>query len=635
MLDIKVSRIRNVVDFTVDKNSLREAKESIKGIKDFIEGLQPQMNLNKFKRQMREAERYAKAIQRQMVNIPGGVPGNTPVPPRTNKPTSSNTPRPTNTNRPSAEERQRQRRLDTAEVRQRNFDYRAQGFTGVDKNTQKSIQREVAATLDLYRKGEITAMSMNQTLAQQLDTLRRIHRQKMADLQEEMRLQRRAERAAEVESNRRRRRFDKIREGGLSLNPGMVAGGLGVAAAYEVGSRTIETLNSTAERNNLISRGAENVQTSPAVIQAMTAWGQRNGVDSANIIKSIDNIKDVRERLGNSAMNSTFDQKTGKWKGGDSGINDIMNQFGWNVDQIKQYQNNPFDFIGAVVNEGQRRGMNSAQIGRLMENLGDDLMHYQRMFSKNGEEFIKMLNEVNRSGALLSQEQIDASQEYSRLANQLNLVSQGMQNNFLTGFMENFKGDDLYKNAQILDESAKWLGQQIGELVKHFGELVTSIKDTVSTIKGWYDKLTSGPFAGDTPEGKAAVAQATSGYTTGVYQNTSAPWDHTDPNVVALSDTANNSLVSHFKDLLGFGDGTTRMPSLENLKGTNSFYGYGTLNNGGVNITLPEPTINVNVLPDGSQLGQYIDYTAKATSESFMNQLTLGVNSATSASGSN
>ena len=634
MLDIKVSRIRNVVDFTVDKNSLREAKESIKGIKTFIEGMQPQLDLTRLKRQMREMERYARRLRR-LTNGRGGPPGGGPPPPPPGPPPGPPPPPRGGGRGGDAAERQRRRRADTADVRMRNFNYRSQGLTGVDAETQRRIQREVAATLELYRKGDISAMSMNQTLAQQLDTLRRIHRQKMSDLREEERVRRRAEREAEVERNRRRRRLDRVREGSLSLNPRMLAGGLGAAAAYEVGSRTIETLNATAERNNLISRGAENVQTSPAVIQAMTAWGKINGVDSANIIKSIDNIKDVRERLGNSAMNSVFDQKTGKWRGGDSGINDIMNQFGWNADQLKQYQNNPFDFVGAVVNEGQRRGMNSAQIGRLMENLGDDLMHYQRMFSNHGAEFIKTLNEVSRSGALLTQEQIDASQEYTRLATQLSLVSEGMQNNFLTGFMENFKGDDLYKNAQILDDSARWLGQQIGELVKHFGELVTSIKDTVSTIKGWYDKLIGGPFAGDTPEGKAAVAKATSGYTSGVYQNASAPWNHTDPNVVALSDAAGDSLLSNIKNMLGYGEGTSRMTSLENLKGTDSFYGYGALTSGGVNITLPEPTINVNVLPDGSQLGQYIDYTAKATSESFMNELTLGVNSATSASGSN
>jgi hypothetical protein len=29
-----------------------------------------------------------------------------------------------------------------------------------------------------------------------------------------------------------------------------------------------------------------------------------------------DNFKDVRERLGESVTNSAFDQKSGKWKGG-------------------------------------------------------------------------------------------------------------------------------------------------------------------------------------------------------------------------------------------------------------------------------------------------------------------------------
>lgn len=74
----------------------------------------------------------------------------------------------------------------------------------------------------------------------------------------------------------------------------------------------------------------------------------------------------MHERLGESVTNSNFDQKSGKWKGGNGAVDNVMNQFGWNKEQIAKYQDNPLDFIQATVNEGLRRGMSQASIGHLI-----------------------------------------------------------------------------------------------------------------------------------------------------------------------------------------------------------------------------------------------------------------------------
>lgn len=37
MMEIKVSKIVNVVEFSVSKDTLKKAKDSVKSIKDFIE----------------------------------------------------------------------------------------------------------------------------------------------------------------------------------------------------------------------------------------------------------------------------------------------------------------------------------------------------------------------------------------------------------------------------------------------------------------------------------------------------------------------------------------------------------------------------------------------------------------------
>ncbi|WP_225387257.1 hypothetical protein, partial [Escherichia coli] len=81
------------------------------------------------------------------------------------------------------------------------------------------------------------------------------------------------------------------------------------------------------------------------------------------------------------------------------------------------------------------------------------LMHYQRMFSKNGEGYNEVLKMLQRTGATLTQEQIDASKEFTRFAATVQLVGQGMQNHFLEGFVKALPKDDSWlDNVKVLDQ---------------------------------------------------------------------------------------------------------------------------------------------------------------------------------------
>ncbi len=499
MLEINTSKIKNTVSFTVDKESLKQAKDSIQSVKTFAESIQPSLNMTKIKRQMQEMERYAKRIRDTMNGAGAGAGNPPPVPPRGGNggtPPPNPGPRPPRPPKPDPA----QRRNDIANMKMENFSYRAANLPKADIATLQQANRIVSQTLDLYRQEQITLQRLNQTMAHQLDSIRRSHRAKNAEIEDEVRGRRRIKREEEAiakarirqrererkekertdkrerdaRQRERARRYDRIREGGLGLNPGMIAGaivGAGVVAGI---SRLQEVLARSAERTNQVARGAQNVQTNPNSILAMEAWGRINGVDSANIIKAIDNIKDVRERLGNSAMNSTFDAKTGKWKGGDNGINDIMNQFGWNIEQLKEFQNRPLDFVQATVNEGQRRGMNSAQIGRLMENLGDDLMHYQRMFLDNGREYMAMVDQLVRTGGALNNEQIQAAQNFVVLSEKLNQFGNGFSATMVVGFMDAMKGaPDFQKNVPIFMDAAKEIGKSAGEIALALASLAS------------------------------------------------------------------------------------------------------------------------------------------------------------------
>lgn len=495
--------------FKIDNSALNEAKRAIRSVKDYAESLQPSLNMNKFKRQMREMEEYAKRARKAAKDAAkaGGSPPPIPPLPPTPPPGgggggpgrggSGNT----------------GNRAATAALRRENFNYRTAQFTGASAQLRSQSLKIVNDTLAAYEREEISVSRLNQTLAHQMDTLRRAHREKMSQINAEAAARRRqaaeeeaatrreerdarrlaalreraAKREAALRQRERERRMDRFREGALRLSPGMLAGGLFGAAALEGVSRIRNNLSETADRNNLVGFGARNVQANPNAILAMSAWGKQNGVDSANIKKAIDNIKDVRERLGNSAMNSVLDPKTGKYKGGDSGINDIMNQFGWKPDMIKKYQSNPLDFIGATVNEGQRRGMNSAQIGRLLENLGDDLMHYLPMFFDGAKQFKATVDDLVRTGSALSDAQIAAAHRYTVMAGELDLISEGWSNKFLEGFMSGIDPTALrdFQDALVkLGPTMQGLGTLFGDItnglmkfsnwVGHFNEMFTT-----------------------------------------------------------------------------------------------------------------------------------------------------------------
>ena len=65
MMDITVSRVRNVVDFKVDHESLRKAKNSIKGIKEFAESqkiaIKPFVDQRALNKSMKQAIKQARA----------------------------------------------------------------------------------------------------------------------------------------------------------------------------------------------------------------------------------------------------------------------------------------------------------------------------------------------------------------------------------------------------------------------------------------------------------------------------------------------------------------------------------------------------------------------------------------------
>ncbi|MCD6615521.1 hypothetical protein LSI99_26565, partial [Klebsiella quasipneumoniae subsp. similipneumoniae] len=377
------------------------------------------------------------------------------------------------------------------------------------------------------------------------------------------------------------------------------------------------------------------VKTNPNAIRSMVAWGQQHGVDSASVDKATDGMKDVRERLGESISNSTFDQKSGKWKGGNGAVDNVMNLFGWNIDQLKQFQDNPLDFVQATVNEGQRRGMSQASIGHLIEDYGDDLAHYTDMFMNNGAEFIKTLRQLKESGQTLNDEQIKQVMEYGDLTTKMSALTNGLDINLFTGFMDGFgkSGDQLTENTKNLNESARLLGEGLGNLATQVTGATVQISQSVEAINQYLrDKFPSW-FSGD--NNQPAAQQLYNGVTGGS-ANATADWiqDKTGFNTRSVGPAvldwlgmgrASTGTAANQYDTNGspLRDGAQALPSTPALSyQVNPVF----------NLTFA-PEVPLTIQSDVSRLSDYIDFNARASADSFTRSLTLQINSGQSSTG--
>ena len=649
-LELNVSKIKNTVTFAVDKVSMKAAKDSIKELEKFATNIEPAFKVDKAKKQLDDIRKEYERLQKEV---------NKPLSPKVVPPKTSPNPSPAgSTNKPSggsggsgngdAEERRRQARIDTANVARSRFQFQSGRFRNVGQADIDSAALRANEVTRAFEAGEVSARRMNSVLTQELTKLRDIGKEntnqtnanykmarwRMAELVREGRERERQAKREEVALERQRRivertaerRKERLTDAAMSLNPRMLMGGLGIAAAVEGVSRIVEGLRSTAERVNLTASGARNVQTNPNAIAAITAYGQANGIDSASIKKITDNIKDVRERIASSVMQATLNKK-GQYTGGDSGVDQVMNTFGWNPSQIKRFQSDPLNFLQAIENEGQRRGMNPAQIGHLMENLGDDLMHYEPAFRNGGAEILKFAQVINDAGASINDSTENAAKSFQVLSVKLDLIEQGIGNNFLVGFMDGLKtdSDSFASNVKIIDKAAMWLGGEIADLANQFAALLTSVKNAVD----WYDKT----FHTPTKDEKDAASSALS-INPPVYTNPDAPWDHSGPNATSLASNASDSLWSGLSSWWNRVSNSTptlmglqyNPPTANSMISQNSQGVYPPVN---ANLVIPDSAIQVNVIPDGLGFSNYLSAQVGQGLATQFNQLTLDTLSST------
>ncbi|EJV1482965.1 cell envelope integrity protein TolA [Enterobacter hormaechei] len=620
MLDISVSQIRNTVTFVVDKQSIALAKAAADNLqKHFQKIADPKIRFQAQKQRRQKARQQADDARFN------DKPRDTKEM-KAQRAAQKQKARDEKANLKAKQ--QLQKRQETAELKLHHAGLQVSGIKGkygLDPKSQYEALRFIRQQTEEFAKGNLTSDRMNASIRERVTLLRREAAQQAKVTQ----AQRTQYAAAATKLKAQKGGNAPIVGGGVLGSLALTAGSLGV------GQRIVDKGN---ENLDLVRQSAL-VKTNPNAIKTMVAWGQQHGVDSANTSKAVDNMKDVRERLAMTVNDAQM--KNGEWKGGDGGITSIMNKFGWSKDQISKFQDSPLDFVQATVNEGQRRGMSQAQIGTLIESLGNDLMHYTDMFMNNGAEYNKTLKQLVESGQTLNDEQIKQTYAYGDLSVAMGNLMNGVDNSLFTGFMKGFAdgGDDLVKNTKVITESAGMLGEGLGNLSKEITGFVGEISSVVSDINAGLRSRFPEWFSN---ANKPAAQSLYDGAVTGS-ANSAADWvqDKTGFNTrsvghavkgwLGIDDKPTGTAVEQYglngDSLRG---GALRDSAISSLTSTNSAPSYNLAPVFNLNL---EASVPLTIASDSSRLSDYIDFQARASQASFAQSLTLSALSGQSSTG--
>ncbi|EPE5119938.1 TPA: hypothetical protein ACGS6S_003107 [Escherichia coli] len=609
MLDINVASIKTTVSFVVDKQSLAEARKAGDDLKKYFEKIaDPKIRFQAQKQRRQKArEQVADA--------------------KAASPKTSN-----DLKQQAREAAKIAKREETATLKRRSSILQMKGISGkygIDPAKQYQFAKFAHEQTELFRKGQISSQKMNYELRERLALMRR-----EAALQNRITASTQQQAAALKHAKRTdyKGAAANIKEKGLNV----IGGGTGfiaVTAAFAAGAGVLARVREIANDNLDLVRKSDSVKVNPNAVKALVQANRQRGIDS-NYDTITDNFKDVRERLGESVTNSQFDQKSGKWKSGNGAIDNILNQFGWNKADISKYQDNPLDFVQAVQNEGQRRGMSDASIGHLFEDLGNDMSYLVPVLKNNGEAFNSTLKMLVDTGQTLNDQQVQDTYAWGDLSTTLQAVNNGFNQNLTSGFLEGFgnAGKDLAENTAALNETAKSLGSGLGNLLAQVTGFTKEITDDLSKFNGWMKETFPSLYSDPNKTAPDAI------YDKAV--NGSANWvaDH----IQDATGFDTRSVGPAIMDWLGVGGGDAGTAANQySLSGDSLRDSAMSLTSGNAPAYTVNPTFNLNleasvpltIASDSSRLADYVDFTAKASQASFMQSLTLSALSGQSSTG--
>lgn len=600
MLEINTSKIKNTVTFSVDKDSLKKAKDSITGLKEFAENIKPaKLRFDSVTKGYKKAQSEVDKIAQQKAKNE-----------KQNQRAQAAAAR--------AQARQQAQiaaRKEKAELKLLDVSSSISAMHRLSVAEQYKAIAQAREIAKQYEQGAISLARMNSQMKRLQQQQRKINGNRKAQL-------------APVKGG----------SGNAATMGALLFGGATAAAGVMAVSKTSEFMaNSFANaetQGELIQRarlGGVDVNQ----MYNITEWAYRNGVDSMmgdqGARKYLDQMKDVRERAAKSYSEAEYvvDKKTGKggeWKGGDNAINELLNIGVINKSDLKKFADNPAGLISKAVNGMMKKGFSDSQIGQRLEDLGDDLMLTSKYWQRSVKDVQESINQQKASGKWLTETQQESIVKFRELNRQLSQLSDARQVAFVDGFMKSL-------DPKVTEEFMKNLSNLTPYFTK-LGEAAGSLLEAIMKIVNWFNRNDDKTDAIQKNLGDAPPLS-----NEGMKQNLSnlVPDQYKGAGTATTTPDNSHSLFNTIKGLL-FDDNSSvsdvkmsvseapitnlKQGALNNLAMTTPAYNLSPVFN--LNPTFEVVTeVPLTINSDTSRLSDYVDFTARASRDSFLKSLTL------------
>lgn len=467
MLEINTSVLKNTVTFTVDRNSMKTALDAFDQIQKKAKGMKdPTLNMKKFNQGLKSAERELDKLNK-----------------KASKPRNSD-------EREKARAAKAQARVEAHAAKEaaRNAQRReraelklldtASSFKSMQHLTNVELTQAALAASRItkaYASGTISLQRQNSEIKRLQQGYRRINAERRQA----------AKRGATAPAGG----SGAITGGLMGLGTGALAGaGIG-AAAYGAYSWGKDAVTAQEERSEIVQR-ARLGGVDYNVLQALSQYATANGIDSGMGLqgqrKLLDNGKDISEKLADSYTNSTFDKKSGQWKGGNAAVDTALNM-GFTKDDLKSYQSNPFGFVSAYTNTMQGKGYSQEQILHNLEDLADDLGLYHKAFSNQGKAITDQVDVLKRNGQWLNQEQQDQLVAYRKFNQEMDILTDSQKLAFFEGFMDSLDPETVKEWKQAMQDALPFfegVGRAAGDVVDGLMKMTNWITGKLNLLTG-------------------------------------------------------------------------------------------------------------------------------------------------------
>lgn len=471
MLEINTSKINNTVTFSVDRNSMKTALDAFDQIQKKAKGIKdPTINMKRFSQGLKSAERELDKLNK-----------------KASKPRNSD-------EREKARAAKAQARVEAQVAKEaaRSVARReraelklldvASSFKSMQHLTNVELTQAALAASRItkaYAAGTISLQRQTSELKRLQQSYRRINAERRA-----------AAKAGGANALAGGGKATGAISGSLmGLGTGALAGaGIG-AAAYGAYSWGKDAVTAQEERSEIVQRARlGNVDYN--VLQALSQYATANGIDSGMGLqgqrKLLDSGKDISEKLADSYTNSTFDKKSGQWRGGSAPVDAALNM-GFTKEDLKGFQSNPFGFVSAYTNTMQGKGYSQEQILHNLEDLADDLGLYHKAFSNQGKAITDQVDVLKRNGQWLDEAQQDQLVAYRKFNQEMDILNDSQKLAFFEGFMESLDPETVKEWKEAMQEALPFfqgIGRAAGDVVDGLMKMTNWITGKLNLLNG-------------------------------------------------------------------------------------------------------------------------------------------------------